>query len=87
MRLLIGVRFGLRVLLALCLAANLVAQVAGRGSLSGLVADSSGAAVAGAAVTLTNVNTGVAVSGRTSSGGFIHFSAWFPAPTNSRSSN
>jgi hypothetical protein len=78
MRLLIWSRFGLQVLLALGLAANLVAQVAGRGSLSGLVTDRSGAAVAGAAVTLTNIDTGVTMSGRTSSGGLYSFLSLVP---------
>ena len=62
----------------LALAANLMAQVAGRGSLSGLVTDSSGAAVAGAAVTLTNIDTGVAMSGRTSGGGLYSFLSLVP---------
>ena len=78
MRLLIWLRFGWGVLLALGLAANLVAQVAGRGSLSGLVTDSSGAAIAGAAVTLTNIDTGVAMSGRTSTGGLYSFLSLVP---------
>jgi len=51
-------RFGVGVLLAMLAAANLAAQVAGRGSLSGLVMDSSGAVVPGASVVLTNVATG-----------------------------
>lgn len=78
MRLLIRLRFGLGVFLALGLASNLAAQVAGRGSLSGLVTDSSRAAVESATVTLTNVNTGVAVSGRTSSGGLYSFLSLVP---------
>jgi hypothetical protein len=57
---------------------TLVAQVAGRGSLSGLVTDGSRAAVAGAAVTLINVDTGVTVSGRTSAGGLYSFLSLVP---------
>ncbi len=78
MKLLICLRIGVRVLLGLGLAASLLAQVAGRGSLSGLVTDSSGAAIAGAAVKLTNIDTGVVVSGRTSAGGLYSFLSLVP---------
>jgi hypothetical protein len=71
-------RFGLGAILATVCAANLAAQVAGRGSLSGLVTDSSGAAVRAASVTLTNVDTGVASKGKTSASGLYSFVSLTP---------
>ncbi len=66
------------VFLALALTVNLAAQVAGRGSLSGLVTDKSQATVPGAVVTLTNIDTGVVMSGRTSSAGLYSFLSLVP---------
>ena len=74
----ICLRLGLGVILLLTMAVNLAGQVAGRGSLSGLVADSSGAAVPSASVTLTNVATGVALQGKTSSAGLYSFISLVP---------
>jgi hypothetical protein len=76
-------RFGLSPLflgavLAMVVTANLAAQVAGRGSLSGLVTDPSGAAVPAASVTLTNVATGVALKNKTSGSGLYSFISLVP---------
>jgi Carboxypeptidase regulatory-like domain len=71
-------RFGVGVILAALWVASLPAQVAGRGSLSGLVTDSSGAAVSAASVTLTNVATGVALKRKTSGSGLYSFVSLIP---------
>ncbi len=71
-------RFGLGAILATVWAANLAAQVAGRGSLRGLTTDTSGAAMAGASVTLTNIDTGVALKGKTSASGLNSFVSLIP---------
>ena len=71
-------RFGAGMLLVFGLAINLSAQVSGRGSLSGLVTDSSGAAVPSASVTLTNTATGVVLQGQTSSSGLYSFLSLIP---------
>ncbi len=71
-------RFGLGAILATVWAANLAAQVAGRGSLRGLTTDTSGAAMAGASVTLTNIDTGVALKGKTSASGLYSFVSLIP---------
>jgi hypothetical protein len=71
-------RFGLGTLLAFVVAANLAAQVAGRGALSGLVTDPSGAAVPAASVTLTNVATGVALKSKTAGAGLYSFISLIP---------
>jgi hypothetical protein len=71
-------RVAVEVLLVFGLALNLAAQVAGRGSLSGLVTDSSGAAVPSASVTLTNTATGVAIKSQTSSSGLYSFISLIP---------
>jgi Carboxypeptidase regulatory-like domain/TonB dependent receptor len=63
-------------LLALFLIASLAGGVAYAGvtaSISGTVTDSTGAAVAGATVTATNVGTGVAVTQQTNTQGFYSF--------------
>ncbi|HEY6467348.1 MAG TPA: carboxypeptidase-like regulatory domain-containing protein, partial [Candidatus Acidoferrales bacterium] len=71
-------RFAMGMILVLGLAVELGAQVAGRGSLSGLVSDSSGAAVPSASVTLTNAATGVVLQGQTSSSGLYSFISLIP---------
>ena len=71
-------RFAMGLLLVLSLAVDIGAQVAGRGSLSGLVTDSSGAAVPSASVTLTNTATGVVLHGQTSSSGLYSFISLIP---------
>jgi hypothetical protein len=71
-------RLLLGALLAMVVTANLTAQVAGRGSLSGLVTDPSGAAVPAASVILTNVATGVALKGKTSGAGLYSFISLVP---------
>src|SRR5690348_8046614 len=71
-------RFAAGMLLVFGLAINLGAQVSGRGSLSGLVTDSSGAAVPSASVTLTNTATGVALHGQSSSSGLYSFVSLIP---------
>ena len=60
---------------ALCLASllvagSLLAQVGGTGSIQGTVTDPSGAVIAGATVTATNVATGVPTSRKTTDAGF-----------------
>ncbi|HTZ76033.1 MAG TPA: TonB-dependent receptor [Candidatus Aquilonibacter sp.] len=75
---LIWLRLGLGAALVMLMTLNLPAQVAGRGSLSGLVADSTGAAVPSASVTLSNVATGVALQGKTSSAGLYSFISLVP---------
>lgn len=69
---------GLSILLAVVLVGRLGAQAAGRGSLSGLVTDTNGAAVPSASVTLTNVATGVEQRGKTSSAGRYSFVSLIP---------
>lgn len=71
-------RFVLGLVLVMGVAVDLGAQVAGRGSLSGLVSDSSGAAVPSASVTLTNTATGVVLQGQTSSSGLYSFISLIP---------
>lgn len=64
--------FGVFVLaLALCLSAQLFAGVTA--SISGTVTDPSGAVVAGATVTATNIDTGVATTQSTNASGFYSF--------------
>jgi carboxypeptidase family protein len=64
--------FGVFVLaLALCLSAQLFAGVTA--SISGTVTDPSGAVVAGATVTATNIDTGVATTQTTNASGFYSF--------------
>lgn len=71
-------RFGLGMLLAVLLTGNLAAQVAGRGSLSGLVTDPEGAVVPSATVVLTNTATGVTIRGKTSAAGLYSFVSLIP---------
>ncbi len=71
-------RFSAEMLLILGLAMNLGAQVSGRGSLSGLVTDSSGAAIPSASVALTNTATGVTMQGQTSAAGLYSFVSLVP---------
>jgi len=71
-------RFGLGAVIAMAVTGNLAAQVAGRGSLSGLVTDPSGAAVTAASVTLTNVATGVVSKGKTARAGLYSFVSLVP---------
>ncbi len=64
--------FGVLVLaLALCLGGQLIAGVTA--SISGTITDPSGAVVAGATITATNVDTGVATTQSTNSAGFYSF--------------
>jgi hypothetical protein len=64
--------FGMFVLaLALCLSGQLFAGVTA--SISGTVTDPSGAVVAGATVTATNIDTGVATTQTTNASGFYSF--------------
>ncbi len=71
-------RLGLGAILATVSVANLPAQVAGRGTLSGLVTDTTGAAVRAASVTLTDAATGVALKGKTSASGLYSFVSLTP---------
>jgi len=71
-------RVGLCALVAIVWAANLEAQVAGRGSLNGLVTDTSGAVVPNVPVTLTDDATGVALQGKTSGAGLYSFVSLIP---------
>ncbi len=71
-------QFALGVMIATVWTANLAAQTAGRGSLSGLVTDSTGAAVPSASVTLTNVATGVALPGKSSGVGLYSYISLIP---------
>jgi hypothetical protein len=54
------------------------AQATGRGSLSGLITDATGAAVPAASVTLTNNATGVALQSQTSDSGLYSFLSLVP---------
>ncbi|MFZ0620114.1 MAG: TonB-dependent receptor [Candidatus Acidiferrales bacterium] len=72
------VRLGMMVLLILGLATSLKAQASGRGALSGLITDSSGAAVPKAAVMLTNIATGVSMTDQTSPAGLYSFVSLIP---------
>ncbi|HTW82059.1 MAG TPA: carboxypeptidase-like regulatory domain-containing protein [Terracidiphilus sp.] len=65
------------VIVVVCCAAAAQAQ-AGRGGISGLVADPSGAVIAGASVTLEDIATGVKQSTVTSSGGLYSFMSLAP---------
>jgi len=69
---------GAFVILALCAAVPAVAQTAGSGNIAGHVTDSTGAAVAGATVVVTDTDTGVARTLTTNSGG--DYSAPFLLP-------
>ena len=71
-------RFVVGAVIAIVGAVTLAAQVAGRGALSGLVTDSTGAVVPAASVTLTNVATGVALKGKTSGAGLYSFVSLVP---------
>jgi carboxypeptidase family protein len=71
-------RLLLSLVFVLALAIQLAAQATGRGSLSGLVNDASGAAVPGASVTLTNTATGVALQSQTSDAGLYSFLSLVP---------
>jgi hypothetical protein len=71
-------RFVVGAVIATVGAVSLAAQVAGRGSLSGLVTDATGAVVPAASVTLTNVATGVALKGKTSGAGLYSFVSLVP---------
>lgn len=73
-------RFALVAFIATLCAAKLSAQVAGRGSLSGLVTDTSGAVIPAASVTLTNMATGGALQSKTSAGGLYSFISLIPGP-------
>lgn len=73
-------RFVVGAVIATVGAASLAAQVAGRGALSGLVTDSTGAVVPAASVTLINVATGVATKGKTSGSGLYSFVSLVPGP-------
>ncbi|MGA3325430.1 MAG: TonB-dependent receptor [Terriglobia bacterium] len=55
----------------LLIAGSALAQVAGTGTIQGTVTDPSGAAVPGAAVTATNVATGIETTGTTTEAGFF----------------
>src|ERR1700722_3127997 len=71
-------RLGLGAILVIGCVANLPAQVAGRGSLNGLVTDSTGAAVRAASVALTDVATGVGLKSKTSASGLYSFVSLAP---------
>ncbi len=58
-------------LAALLAVATATAQVGGSGTIQGTVTDPSGAVVAGASVTATNVETGVQTSRKTTDAGFF----------------
>src|SRR3984885_3763695 len=73
-------RFVSGAILATLWAAHLGAQVAGRGSLRGLVTDSAGAAMPAASVTLTNTATGVALKSKTSASGLYSYVSLVPGP-------
>ena len=73
-------RFVSGAILATLWAAHLGAQVAGRGSLRGLVTDSTGAAMPAASVTLTNTATGVALKSKTSTSGLYSYVSLVPGP-------
>src|ERR1700690_2984091 len=71
-------RLGLVAILTIGWVANLSAQVAGRGSLNGLITDSTGAAVRAASVTLTGVATGLGLKSKTSASGLYSFVSLTP---------
>lgn len=60
-------------LFSLMVSVGLHAQVAGTGAIQGIIQDPSGAVVPNAAVTLTNVSTGVAQQTKTDSSGVYSF--------------
>jgi hypothetical protein len=60
-------------LFVLLACAALKAQVAGTAAIQGTVQDATGAVVPGAAVTLTNINTGVRQETKTDAGGFYSY--------------
>ncbi len=72
--------YGVCALLAMAAAApgNVAAQEAGRGALSGLVTDTTGAVVPAASLTLTNVATGVVLQGKSSAAGLYSFISLVP---------
>jgi hypothetical protein len=77
---LIFLRFVSGAILATLWTAHLGAQVAGRGSLRGLITDSAGAAMPAASVTLTNTATGVALKSKTSASGLYSYVSLVPGP-------
>src|SRR5215469_10500690 len=66
------------ILAAMLAAFHANAQVGGGGTIQGTVTDPSGAVVAGAEVTATNVATGVETSRRTNESGFFALSPLQP---------
>src|SRR5437016_12326381 len=62
-----------RLVFGLCVLAGSVAAQETRGSLSGIVTDSSGAVVPGATMQLTNVDTGVVLSTTSNEAGLYRF--------------
>jgi hypothetical protein len=66
-------RFHFALLLFLCLAFRLSAQINATGTISGQVTDPKGAAVAGAQVKVVEQDTGVSVTKMTSAGGYFTF--------------
>ena len=64
--------------LALSLSTCMLAQIAGTGSISGVVQDESGAVVVGADVTITNVGTGISSMFMTDSTGGYHVPGLIP---------
>jgi Carboxypeptidase regulatory-like domain len=68
------IRFAYRTMIVICLLAAssfAKAQLTGQGTISGTVTDTSGAVIAGAHVTITNVETGVARSTDTNGTGYF----------------
>ena len=70
-RRLFGLPFLLRLILIACLlpGAAMLAQLAGKGAISGIVEDPSGAAIPNAKVTVTNTTTGISVTTTSTSAG------------------
>ena len=70
-RRLFGLPFLLRLILIACLlpGAAMLAQLAGKGAISGIVEDPSGAAIPNAKVTVTNTATGISVTTTSTSAG------------------